>query len=117
MPVKIDALLRGGLGEAPAEAAAAQVNGYDGVHSSEVARVRARAAGDLAVVAARRQARLRRRVLPPHADDADVQPGAAPSGPPRVLIAAVGDAMTQVAGEVADGLIAHGFTTDATCRK
>jgi len=34
--VKIDALLRGGLGEAPAEAAAAQACGYDGVHSSEL---------------------------------------------------------------------------------
>ena len=38
-------------------------------------------------------------------------PGPLPSGPPRVLIAAVGEAMTRVAGEVADGLIAHGFTT------
>jgi hypothetical protein len=36
MPVKIDALLRGGLGEASAEAAAAQASGYDGVHSSEL---------------------------------------------------------------------------------
>ena len=38
-------------------------------------------------------------------------PGPLSSGPPRVLIAAVGEAMTQVAGEVADGLIAHSFTT------
>ena len=38
-------------------------------------------------------------------------PGPLPSGPPRVLIAAVGDVMTRVAGEVADGLIAHSFTT------
>ena len=38
-------------------------------------------------------------------------PGPLPSGPPRVMIAAVGDAMTQVAGEVADGLIVHSFTT------
>lgn len=30
---------------------------------------------------------------------------------PRVRLAAVGPAMTAVAGEVADGLIAHGFTT------
>src|SRR3984885_13861599 len=36
-------------------------------------------------------------------------PGPLPSGPPRVLIAAVGEAMTQVAGEVPDGLIAHSF--------
>ena len=32
-------------------------------------------------------------------------------GPPRVFLAAVGPLMTQVAGEVADGLIAHSFTT------
>jgi probable F420-dependent oxidoreductase len=32
-------------------------------------------------------------------------------GPPRVFLAAVGTLMTEVAGEVADGLIAHGFTT------
>jgi probable F420-dependent oxidoreductase len=38
-------------------------------------------------------------------------PGPLPSGPPRVLVAAVGEAMTQVAGEVADGLIVHTFTT------
>ena len=38
-------------------------------------------------------------------------PGPLPYGPPRVLIAAVGEAMTTAAGEVADGLIAHSFTT------
>jgi probable F420-dependent oxidoreductase len=32
-------------------------------------------------------------------------------GAPRVFLAAVGPRMTEVAGEVADGLIAHGFTT------
>jgi len=32
-------------------------------------------------------------------------------GAPRVFLAAVGPLMTEVAGEVADGLIAHGFTT------
>jgi len=32
-------------------------------------------------------------------------------GPPRVLLAAVGPKMTEVAGEVADGMIVHGFTT------
>jgi probable F420-dependent oxidoreductase len=32
-------------------------------------------------------------------------------GPPRVMLAAVGPLMTGVAGEVADGLIAHAFTT------
>jgi probable F420-dependent oxidoreductase len=34
------------------------------------------------------------------------------SGPvPKVFLAAVGDAMTELCGEVADGLIAHAFTT------
>ncbi|MFM7734922.1 MAG: TIGR03617 family F420-dependent LLM class oxidoreductase, partial [Alphaproteobacteria bacterium] len=32
-------------------------------------------------------------------------------GPPRVLIAGVNPRMTEVAGEVADGFVAHGFTT------
>lgn len=34
-----------------------------------------------------------------------------PFGVPKVFIAAVGDLMTRTAGEVADGLIAHAFTT------
>jgi len=33
-------------------------------------------------------------------------------GAPKVFLAAVGPRMTEVAGEVADGLIAHAFTTD-----
>jgi probable F420-dependent oxidoreductase len=33
-------------------------------------------------------------------------------GPPAVWLAAVGPRMTEVAGEVADGLLCHGFTTD-----
>jgi probable F420-dependent oxidoreductase len=33
-------------------------------------------------------------------------------GAPRVMLAAVGPLMTEVAGEVADGLIAHAFTTE-----
>lgn len=44
-------------------------------------------------------------------------PGPLESGPPRVLLAAVGDGMTRVAGEVADGLIAHGFTTRRSTRR
>jgi probable F420-dependent oxidoreductase len=32
-------------------------------------------------------------------------------GPPKVLLAAVGPLMTEVAGEVADGMIVHAFTT------
>ncbi len=38
-------------------------------------------------------------------------PGPNPYGRPRVQLAAVGTAMTAVAGEVADGFLAHGFTT------
>ncbi|MGN6743079.1 MAG: TIGR03617 family F420-dependent LLM class oxidoreductase [Amnibacterium sp.] len=34
-----------------------------------------------------------------------------PSGPPPVWVAAVGERMTEVAGEVGDGLHAHSFTT------
>jgi probable F420-dependent oxidoreductase len=34
-----------------------------------------------------------------------------PSGPPPLWLAAVGERMTEVAGEVADGLHAHSFTT------
>jgi len=35
-----------------------------------------------------------------------------PFGPPKVFLAAVGEKMTEVAGEVADGIIIHGFTTE-----
>lgn len=38
-------------------------------------------------------------------------PPPSPHGPPPVYLAAVGPKMTAVAGEVADGLLAHGFTT------
>ncbi len=38
-------------------------------------------------------------------------------GPPRVFLAAVGPKMTEVAGEVADGLIVHAFTTEAYLRQ
>ncbi|MGR9092633.1 MAG: TIGR03617 family F420-dependent LLM class oxidoreductase [Gammaproteobacteria bacterium] len=37
-------------------------------------------------------------------------------GAPKVYLAAVGPRMTEVAGEVADGLIVHGFTTEAYLR-
>jgi len=40
-----------------------------------------------------------------------------PYGPPRVFLAAVGPAMTRVAGEVADGLITHPFTTERYLRE
>lgn len=39
-----------------------------------------------------------------------------PHGAPRVLLAAVGPKMTEVAGEVADGMIVHGFTTERYLR-
>ncbi|GIU87160.1 MAG: LLM class F420-dependent oxidoreductase [Acidimicrobiia bacterium] len=35
-----------------------------------------------------------------------------PYGAPKVFLAAVGERMTEVAGEVADGIIVHGFTTE-----
>lgn len=38
-------------------------------------------------------------------------------GAPRVFLAAVGPKMTEVAGEVGDGLIAHGFTTEKYLRE
>lgn len=44
-------------------------------------------------------------------------PGPNPHGAPKVFIAAVGPRMTEVAGEVADGLLAHGFTTERYMRE
>ena len=38
--------------------------------------------------------------------------GPSPYGPPKILLAAVGELMTEVAGEVGDGLLVHGFTTE-----
>ena len=46
------------------------------------------------MLAGRHAAALRRRVLPPHADDAVLHPGAQPAGPPRIFLAGVGPAMT-----------------------
>jgi probable F420-dependent oxidoreductase len=40
-----------------------------------------------------------------------------PYGPPRVFLAAVGTAMTRVAGEVTDGIVVHGFTTERYLRE
>jgi probable F420-dependent oxidoreductase len=39
-------------------------------------------------------------------------PGPNPHGAPKVHLAAVGELMTEVAGETADGIIIHGFTTE-----
>jgi probable F420-dependent oxidoreductase len=44
-------------------------------------------------------------------------PGPSPYGPPSVQLAAVGELMTEVAGEVADGMILHGFTTERYVRE
>jgi probable F420-dependent oxidoreductase len=40
-----------------------------------------------------------------------------PFGAPPVLLAGVGEAMTEVAGEVADGFLAHGFTAERYLRE
>ena len=44
-------------------------------------------------------------------------PGPNPFGNPKILLAAVGPLMTQAAGEVADGMICHGFTTERFVRE
>jgi probable F420-dependent oxidoreductase len=38
-------------------------------------------------------------------------------GPPKVLLAGVGETMTRTAGEVADGFLCHGFTTERYLRE
>ena len=44
-------------------------------------------------------------------------PGPNPFGSPPILLAAVGQRMTEVAGEVADGIILHAFTTERYVRE
>jgi probable F420-dependent oxidoreductase len=44
-------------------------------------------------------------------------PGANPYGNPKILLAGVGEHMTEVAGEVADGFLVHGFTTERYLRE
>ncbi len=44
-------------------------------------------------------------------------PGPIEAGPPKVFLAAVGEKMTEVAGEVCDGIILHGFTTERYVRE
>ena len=44
-------------------------------------------------------------------------PGRNPYGPPKVLLAAVGEHMTEVAGEVADGMLVHPFTNERYLRE
>lgn len=44
-------------------------------------------------------------------------PPANPHGPPRIFLSAVGPQMTALAGRLADGLVAHGFTTPTYLRE
>ncbi len=44
-------------------------------------------------------------------------PGPNPFGAPKVFLAGVGELMTEVAGEVCDGFICHGFTTERYLRE
>ncbi len=44
-------------------------------------------------------------------------PGPNPYGNPKIFVAAVGTRMTEVVGEVADGLLVHGFTTERYLRE
>ena len=44
-------------------------------------------------------------------------PGPNQYGPPKVFLAAVGEKMTEVAGEVGDGMLVHGFTTERYLRE
>ncbi|PPK63572.1 TIGR03617 family F420-dependent LLM class oxidoreductase [Actinokineospora auranticolor] len=44
-------------------------------------------------------------------------PGPNPFGNPKIYLAAVGPLMTEVAGEVADGVLCHGFSTERYLRE
>jgi len=44
-------------------------------------------------------------------------PGPNPHGNPAIMLAAVGEGMTAVAGRVADGMLCHGFTTEQYVRE
>jgi probable F420-dependent oxidoreductase len=44
-------------------------------------------------------------------------PGKNPYGNPKILLAAVGERMTEVAGEVGDGMLVHGFSTERYLRE
>src|SRR5918997_5937907 len=44
-------------------------------------------------------------------------PGPNPHGNAKIFLAAVGERMTEVAGEVCDGLLCHGFTTERYLRE
>ena len=64
------------------------------------------------------QARLPRRLLHAHLDDALLQPGSEPARRRRRSSSpSVGQQMTEVAGEVADGMLVHAFTTERYLRE
>ena len=44
-------------------------------------------------------------------------PGKNPYGNPKILLAGVGERMTEVAGEVGDGFLVHGFSTERYLRE
>ena len=44
-------------------------------------------------------------------------PGPNPHGNPKIMLAAVGPLMTEAAGEVADGVLCHGFSTERYLRE
>jgi probable F420-dependent oxidoreductase len=44
-------------------------------------------------------------------------PGPNPNGLPKIVVAAVGEAMCEVSGEVCDGIFLHGFTTERYIRE
>jgi probable F420-dependent oxidoreductase len=44
-------------------------------------------------------------------------PGPNPHGKPKLMLAAVGPLMTETAGEVADGILVHGFSTERYVRE
>jgi probable F420-dependent oxidoreductase len=44
-------------------------------------------------------------------------PGPNPYGNPKIIVAAVGELMTEVAGEAGDGMIVHGFSTERYLRE
>ena len=62
-----------------------------------------------------------RRVLHAHADDAVLHarrpPTSTASACRKIFLAGVGELMTEVAGEVCDGFLCHGFTTERYLRE
>ncbi len=72
---------------------------------------------DLVIVERRVPARLRRRLLHTYVDDAGIRAATARVRRPARLLAAVGQRMTEVAGEVADGVITHGVSSPRYLRE